>query len=102
MERLCKKAVKSYHNYNPHKTKIFFYSFSYKIDNICSGNRISEAAFLKLVEFDLAEHEDDEMVLSEAGRSLQRKMKLQPKVMKKSIIKTQNKPTFLDELLGEL
>jgi hypothetical protein len=29
-------------------------------------------------------------------------MKLQPKVMKKSIIKTQNKPTFLDELLGEL
>jgi hypothetical protein len=60
------------------------------------------SCFLKLVEFDLAEHEDDEMVLSEAGRSLQRKMKLQPKVMKKSIIKTQNKPTFLDELLGEL
>ena len=70
--------------------------------SLCSGKRISEAAFLKLVEFDLAEHEDDEMVLSEAGRSLQRKMKLQPKVMKKSIIKTQNKPTFLDELLGEL
>ena len=70
--------------------------------SLCSGKRISEAAFLKLVDFDLAEHEDDEMVLSEAGRSLQRKMKLQPKVMKKSIIKTQNKPTFLDELLGEL
>jgi hypothetical protein len=70
--------------------------------SLCLGKRISEAAFLKLVEFDLAEHEDDEMVLSEAGRSLQRKMKLQPKVMKKSIIKTQNKPTFLDELLGEL
>jgi hypothetical protein len=29
-------------------------------------------------------------------------MKLQPRVMKKSIIKAQNKPTFLDELLGEL
>jgi hypothetical protein len=42
------------------------------------------------------------MILSDAGRSLQRKMKLQTKVMKKSIIKAQNKPTFLDELLGEL
>ena len=70
--------------------------------SLSSGKRISETSFLKLVEFDLAEHEDGEMVLSEAGRSLQRKMKLQPKVMKKSIIKTQNKPTFLDELLGEL
>jgi hypothetical protein len=70
--------------------------------SLCSGKRISETSFSKLVEFDLAEQEDGEMVLSEAGRSLQRKMKLQPKVMKKSIIKTQNKPTFLDELLGEL
>ena len=70
--------------------------------SLCSGKRISETAFSKLAEFDLAEREDGEMVLSEAGRSLQRKMKLQPKVMKKSIIKTQNKPTFLDELLGEL
>ena len=70
--------------------------------SLSSGKRISETSFLKLVEFDLAEQEDGEMVLSEAGRSLQRKMKLQPKVMKKSIIKTQNKPTFLDELLGEL
>ena len=63
---------------------------------------ISKTSFSKLVEVDLATYEDGEMVLSEAGRSLLRKMKLQPKVMKKSIIKTQNKPTFLDELLGEL
>ena len=70
--------------------------------SLCSGKRISETSFSKLVEFDLATYEDGEMVLSEAGRSLLRKMKLQPKVMKKSIIKTQNKPTFLDELLGEL
>ena len=49
-----------------------------------------------------AKFENGEMLLSEAGKSLQRSMKLQPKVMKKSIIKTQNKPTFLDELLGEL
>ena len=70
--------------------------------SLCTGKRISETAFSKLVGLDLAKHEDGEMVLSKAGRSLQRKMKLQPKVMKKSIIKTQNKPTFLDELLGEL
>ena len=70
--------------------------------SLCSGKRISESSFSKLVEFDLAKLEGGEMVLSNAGRSLQRKMKLQPKVMKKSIIKTQNKPTFLDELLGEL
>jgi hypothetical protein len=69
---------------------------------LCSGKRISETSFTKLFEFDLAKLEDGEMILSDTGRSLQRKMKLQPKVMKKSIIKTQNKPTFLDELLGEL
>ena len=62
--------------------------------SLCTGKRISETAFLKLVSFDLAKHEDGEMVLSEAGRSLQRQMKLQPKVMKKSIIKTQNKPLY--------
>jgi len=70
--------------------------------SLCSGKRISESSFSKLVEFDLVKLEGGEMGLSNAGRSLQRKMKLQPKVMKKSIIKTQNKPTFLDELLGEL
>jgi len=70
--------------------------------SLCSGKRISKTSFSKLVEFNLAKYEDGEMVLSDAGRSLQRKMKLQTKVMKKSIIKAQNKPTFLDELLGEL
>ena len=70
--------------------------------SLCSGKPISEPSFSKLVTFDLAKYENGEMVLSEAGKSLQRSMKLQPKVMKKSIIKTQNKPTFLDELLGEL
>ena len=70
--------------------------------SLCSGKRISETSFSKLVEFDLAKLDEGEMILSDAGRSLQRKMKLQTKVMKKSIIKAQNKPTFLDELLGEL
>jgi len=70
--------------------------------SLCSGKRIAETSFSKLVEFDLAKLDEGEMILSDAGRSLQRKMKLQTKVMKKSIIKAQNKPTFLDELLGEL
>jgi hypothetical protein len=70
--------------------------------SLCSGKPISEASFLKLVKLNLAKNENGEMVLNEVGKSLQRKMKLQPRVMKKSIIKAQNKPTFLDELLGEL
>ena len=70
--------------------------------SLCSGKPISEASFSNLVKLDLAKNENGEMVLNEAGKSLQRKMKLQPRVMKKSIIKAQNKPTFLDELLGEL
>jgi hypothetical protein len=70
--------------------------------SLCSGKPISEASFSKLVKLDLARNENGEMVLNEVGKSLQRKMKLQPRVMKKSIIKAQNKPTFLDELLGEL
>ena len=70
--------------------------------SLCSGKHISEASFSKLVKLDLAKNENGEMVLNEVGKSLQRKMKLQPRVMKKSIIKAQNKPTFLDELLGEL
>ena len=70
--------------------------------SLCSGKPISEASFSNLVKLDLAKNENGEMVLNEVGKSLQRKMKLQPRVMKKSIIKAQNKPTFLDELLGEL
>ena len=70
--------------------------------SLCSGKPISEGSFSNLVKLDLAKNENGEMVLNEAGKSLQRKMKLQPRVMKKSIIKARNKPTFLDELLGEL
>jgi hypothetical protein len=70
--------------------------------SLCSGKPIEEASFSKLVKLDLATNDNGEMVLNDAGKSLQRQMKLQPRVMKKSIIKAQNKPTFLDELLGEL
>ena len=43
-----------------------------------------------------------EVVLTENGNALIYEMKLQPKVMKRSIIDAGSKPTFLDDLLGEL
>tara|TARA_A100001388_G_C28647474_1_gene440205 strand:- start:84 stop:893 length:810 start_codon:yes stop_codon:yes gene_type:complete len=70
--------------------------------SLCVGKPVANEAFSVLVNLGLAEYEKSEMILSEAGKTLQTKMKLQTKVMKRSIIKTQNKPTFLDELLGEL
>ena len=42
------------------------------------------------------------MALSAKGIALQKKMKLQTKVMKRSIIKAEDRPAFLDDLLGEL
>ena len=42
------------------------------------------------------------VVLTENGKSLLSEMKLQPKVMKRNVIDTDGRPTFLDDLLGEL
>ena len=46
--------------------------------------------------------QSDEIVLTESGNKLLSEMKLQPKVMKRNLIDTGEKPTFLDDLLGEL
>jgi len=40
--------------------------------------------------------------LSSKGKEILRQMKLQPKVMKKKIVSSKDKPQFLDDLLGEL
>ena len=40
--------------------------------------------------------------LSEKGKKILKDMKLHPKVMKKNIISSKDKPEFLDDLLGEL
>jgi hypothetical protein len=70
--------------------------------SLCLGKPVSDESFSKFVDLGLAEYNAGDMILSQDGKTLQTRMKLQTKVMKRSVIKTQNKPTFLDELLGEL
>ena len=71
--------------------------------SLCLGKIISHNDFLKLSSLELANYDSKkEMALSAKGIALQKKMKLQTKVMKRSIIKVEDRPAFLDDLLGEL
>jgi len=74
------------------------------LNNIGEPNKlfkIKENGELK--EIDLAKKDPSgEVVLTENGKTLLSEMKLQPKVMKRNLIDTGEKPTFLDDLLGEL
>ena len=64
---------------------------------------MGEEEFKELQEIGLArKDQSDEIVLTESGTKLLSEMKLQPKVMKRNLIDTGEKPTFLDDLLGEL
>ena len=55
------------------------------------------------ISFDLAKRDSSgEVILTENGTMLLSEMKLQPKVMKRNVIDTDGRPTFLDDLLGEL
>ena len=57
----------------------------------------------QLKKIDLAKKDPSgEIVLTENGKTLLSEMKLQPKVMKRNVIDTDGRPTFLDDLLGEL
>ena len=58
-------------------------------------------SFSKLVDLDLAKYENGEMVLSEAENS-SKKNETSAQGNEKIYNQNQNKPTFLDELLGEL
>ena len=74
-----------------------------KFLKVCSGKILGEEEFKELQEIGLArKDQSDEMVLTESGSKLLSEMKLQPKVMKRNLIDTGEKPTFLDDLLGEL
>ena len=74
-----------------------------KFLNVCSGKIVSEEELEQLQKTDLAKRDPSgEVVLTENGNALLSEMKLQPKVMKRNIIDTGGKPTFLDDLLGEL
>jgi hypothetical protein len=91
-------AVKSFTNFTHSENFTDLNNFL----SLCLGKPISEETFSKLVDLGIAEYSAGDMILSQDGKTLQTRMKLQTKVMKRSVIKTQNKPTFLDELLGEL
>ena len=74
-----------------------------KFLNVCSGKIVSEKELEQLKEIDLAKKDPSgEVVLTESGKTLLSEMKLQPKVMKRNVIDTDGRPTFLDDLLGEL
>ena len=71
--------------------------------SLCSGKIISKQEHLSLSALGLAGFgSNDEMILSPNGSLLQKQMKLQTRVMKRSVIKTEDRPAFLDDLLGEL
>ena len=71
--------------------------------SLCLGKIISHDEYLKLSSLGLVDYDSNkEIILSPKGAALQKQMKLQTKVMKRSIIKTEDRPAFLDDLLGEL
>ena len=71
--------------------------------NGCSGKIVAEEELEQLKKIDLAKKDHSgEVVLTESGKTLLSEMKLQPKVMKRNVIDTGGRPTFLDDLLGEL
>ena len=74
-----------------------------KFLNVCSSKIVSEAELEQLQKTDLAKRDSSgEVILTENGTTLLSEMKLQPKVMKRNVIDTDGRPTFLDDLLGEL
>ena len=74
-----------------------------KFLNVCSGKIVSEEELEQLQKTDLAKRDSSgEVILTENGTTLLSEMKLQPKVMKRNVIDTDGRPTFLDDLLGEL
>ena len=74
-----------------------------KFLNACSGKVLAQEDFKQLEQIGLANKDPSgEVVLTERGNALLFEMKLQPKVMKRNIIDTHGRPSFLDDLLGEL
>jgi hypothetical protein len=66
--------------------------------SVCSGKSLPNDDMKILDEMGLTENSE----LSSKGKDILRQMKLQPKVMKKKIVSSKDKPQFLDDLLGEL
>jgi len=65
---------------------------------VCSGKSLPTDEMKSLDEMGLTENSE----LSPKGKEILKQMKLQPKVMKRKIVSSKDKPQFLDDLLGEL
>ena len=66
--------------------------------SVCLGKSLPSDDMKILDQMGLTENAE----LSPKGKDILRQMKLQPKVMKKKIVSSKDKPQFLDDLLGEL
>ena len=66
--------------------------------SVCSGKSLPTDEMKSLDEMGLTENSE----LSTKGKEILKQMKLQPKVMKRKIVSSKDKPQFLDDLLGEL
>ena len=65
---------------------------------MCAGQKIPNDEMKSLEHTGLTKSSE----LSTLGREVLKQMKLQPKVMKKKILSSKEKPQILDDLLGEL
>ena len=66
--------------------------------SVCSGKSLPIDEMKSLDAMGLTENSE----LSTKGKEILKQMKLQPKVMKRKIVSSKDKPQFLDDLLGEL
>ena len=66
--------------------------------SVCLGKSLPSDDMKILDQMGLTENAE----LSPKGKDILKQMKLQPKVMKKKIVSSKDKPQFLDDLLGEL
>jgi len=87
-------ALKAFASISPHNDLSLFHNFL----SVCAGQKIPSDEMKSLEQTGLTKSSE----LSTLGREVLKQMKLQPKIMKKKIVSTKDKPQILDDLLGEL
>jgi ERCC4-type nuclease len=87
-------ALRTFTSISPDNNLSLFNNFL----SVCSGMSLPTDEMKSLDEMGLTENSE----LSTKGKEILKQMKLQPKVMKRKIVSSKDKPQFLDDLLGEL
>jgi hypothetical protein len=87
-------ALRTFTSISPDNKLSLFNNFL----SVCSGMSLPTDEMKSLDEMGLTENSE----LSTKGKEILKQMKLQPKVMKRKIVSSKDKPQFLDDLLGEL